>query len=326
MLNFALIGCGNAAHFHAEVITAMNHKISAVSARPSSSRISDFARKYNAAYTYERWQDMIRKEAIDALIVAVSWDQTELIADEIIKTGIPCLIEKPVALSSERLERIISDTVGVNKKVLVAYNRRFYDFVPQLKKAIEAGRLVSIELNFPEAAELMIKKFGRGILNHVLLYMTSHWLDLLLYLIGEVKIHYLHKWKSPENDTYSAYNGILYSLRYDVPIHLQINFNSPSQTSMTFNFTDAIYKLCPMEILTVYRGIECIEPDSKVKIRRYMPKVSETCITGTDFKPGFYSQMQNFINICVTGKEKNTAGATLNDAMRVTKLCEQIRG
>jgi predicted dehydrogenase len=326
MLNFAFIGCGNVARFHADVIYGMNHQISAVCARQQSPNIIPFAEKYKITHTYDNYIEMLDKEKPDAVIVAVSWNQTEHIIEDILKIGIPCLVEKPVALSSARLEQIISSTMEFNKSVLVAYNRRFYDFIPLLKKAIESMELLSIELNMPEAVEFIVKLHSSSIIDYILLYMSSHWLDLMMYLIGDVRIEYMHRSKSSLDNPCSSYNGILYSLKYNIPIHLQANFNAPSQISMTFNFSDTIYKLCPIEMLTIYKGMDRIEADNKIKIRRYMPKVLKSYEVNADYKPGFYPQMESFIETCVKHSRINEVGCTLSDALRVTKLCEQIKG
>ena len=324
MLNFIFIGCGNVAKFHADVIYGMGHQISAICARKQSPRIIPFAETYKIKRIYDNWQEMLNKESPDAIVVAVNWNQTELIIENIIKSGIPCLIEKPVALSSEKLIEIISAAEKFNQNVLVGYNRRFYDFVPQLKGVIESEELISAELNMPEAVDFITKTHSSDILDHILLYMSSHWLDLLMYLIGDIRIDYMHR--SGGGDKLNSYNGILYSLRYNIPVHLQANFNAPSQISMSFNFKDTIYKLCPIEMMTVYGGMERLEPDGKVKFRRYIPRVIETYEISADYKPGFYRQMKNFIATCVEHNQTNETGCTLNDALKVTQLCEQIKG
>lgn len=324
MLNFIFIGCGDVAKFHADVIYGMGHQISAICARKQSPRIIPFAETYKIKKTYDNWQEMLNRESPDAIVVAVNWNQTELIIENIIKSGIPCLIEKPVARSSKKLIEIISATEKFNQNVLVGYNRRFYDFVPHLKRVIESEELISIELNIPEAIDFITKMHSSNITDHILLYMSSHWLDLLMYLIGDVRIDYMHR--NEGEGKLNSYNGILYSLRYNVPVHLQANFNAPSQISMSFSFKDTIYKLCPIEMMTVYKGMERLEPDDKVKFRRYIPRVIETYEISADYKPGFYWQMKNFIATCVEHNQTNEIGCTLNDALKVTELCEQIKG
>lgn len=324
LIKFGFIGCGKISEFHADVIRALHHRIAGVSARRGSKNIKDFAERYGIANQYFDRNEMIEKEKPDALVVAVSWDQTERIIEDIIHSGIPCLVEKPVALSSSALQKIINNTEPFHNRVMVGYNRRFYDFIPVLKEALDEKELISIELNFPDTAERLIELKSQKIAKHILVYMTSHWIDLLLYLIGDVKVEWMTKKSNKQKTYFEAYNGILLSVRYNAPVHLQANFNASSNISITFNFRDSIYKLCPLEILTVYKGMTLIEPSHENPIRRYIPRIENTYNVDTAFKPGFYNQMKYFIDVYVKKTGQNTTGCTLHDALSVTRLCEEI--
>lgn len=323
-MRFGFIGCGRISRFHADVVQALHHSIIGVSARKGSKNIDHFAKTYKVSNLYFDWQEMIEKQKPDALIVAVSWDQTENVIQEIINSGIPCLVEKPVALSSHALQEIINNTKQFQDRVMIAFNRRFYEFIPQVKEAIEGKELVSIELNFPETADRLIELKTRKIANHILVYMSSHWLDLMFFLIGELKVEWMMKKINRQTGYIEAYNGILRSLRFDIPIHLQANFNAPSNTSITFNFHDSIYKLCPIEILTIYKGMSLIEPSTENPIRRYVPRIDSTYNVETTHKPGFLNQMRHFIEAYVQKTKQIMLGCTLQDSLAVTRLCEEI--
>lgn len=65
-------------------------------------------------------------------------------------------MEKPVALSSGVLQKIINNTEPFHNRVMTGYKRRFYDFIPVVKKALDEKELISIELNFPDIAERLL--------------------------------------------------------------------------------------------------------------------------------------------------------------------------
>lgn len=325
-LDFAFVGCGNAARFHADVIRGMGHRISAVCSRNPFPRRVPFAEIYEVHRTYDSWGKMLEKESPDALIVAASWDQTETFIEELIRTGIPCLAEKPIALTSEKLEKIVSSTENFHDRVVIGYNRRFYDFIPLLKSTIQSHELLSIELNFPEAVEYLVKCFSSEIANRILVYMSSHWIDLLLYLVGDLRIEYMHRGKLSRTGPRRSYNGVLYSLSHNVPVHLQANFDTPSQISLTFNFVDAIYKLCPIEVLTVFKGMDRIDMSDTVNFRRYVPRVADVYEVDATYKPGFYRQMEDFIETCVKRSQPSEVGCTLSEALKAVRLCEEIKG
>ncbi|NQT47289.1 MAG: Gfo/Idh/MocA family oxidoreductase [Candidatus Omnitrophica bacterium] len=324
MLKFGFIGCGKMAGFHADAVRALDHDIVGVSGRPGSRNIADFSKLYGIANSYQDWREMIEEERPDALVVSVSWDQTEGIIQEIVNSGLPSLVEKPVALSSSALQKIMANTAQYHDRIMVGYNRRFYDFMPLIKQALDEQELISIDLNFPEPLGNLMKTKSPKIAKYILIYMSSHWLDLLISLIGELKVESMSKKRSAGPGHVEAYNGILRSIRYDIPVHLKANFDAPSNTAITFNFRDSIYKLCPIEVLNIYKGMESIEPSGEVPIRRYVPHVEKTRYTDTKYKPGVLKQMECFIETCVHKKTANGQGCTLDQALEVTRICEEI--
>ena len=318
---FVFVGCGKIAYCHADVILSLGHQIIGVAARTKSPTIGLFSEKYQINNCYDDFHKMFNKLQPDAVILCTSWDQTEKIIEDVINYDIPVLVEKPVALSSEKLKNVIKEVGGNSENVLVGYNRRFYDFVPDLKKAIFEQELLSVQLNFPEAVSNLKRQFPI-IQNYILFYMSSHWLDLVLYLLGQLNVVVMQK---KEKDGYvTSYNGLLKTVTGEIPIHYQSNFDSPQQTSIGFSFTDSFWELRPIEILSIYNDLERIEPTQECTIRKYMPKLEKRLQTDHIYKPGFYNQMKYFIDFILNKKNKPNLGCTLKDALKVTLLCEQI--
>ena len=320
---FVFIGCGKIAFYHADVIVAEGHEIVGVAARPNSKNIGLFSKKYQIKFCYEDFHKMLNELRPDAIILCTSWDQTEDIIVGIISWGIPVLVEKPVALSSEKIRTILKEIGNLSENVLVGYNRRFYDFVPKLKRAISDQNLLSIQLNFPEAVSPIVKQLSPKVLNHILIYMSSHWLDIIMFLVGEVELVVMQK--QSKGGYISSYNGLLTTKIRKIPIHYQSNFDAPQQLSISFSFIKSIWELRPLEILSVYEELEIIEPTKEYQIRQYRPKLTKCFKTDLTFKPGFYNQMRYFIKNFLDKKNKNSLGSTLEDALKVTLLCEKIK-
>ena len=189
---FVFVGCGKIAYCHADVILAHGHQIIGVAARPNSQNIGLFSEKYQINNCYDDLHKMFNELHPDAVILCISWDQTEKIIEDVINYGIPVLVEKPVALSSDKIIKVLEETGDHSENVLVGYNRRFYDFVPDLKKAISEQELLSVQLNFPEAVANLKQQFPT-IQNYILFYMSSHWLDLVSYLLGQLNVVVMQK-------------------------------------------------------------------------------------------------------------------------------------
>ena len=321
MLKFGFIGCGSAARHHADVVRVLGHKIYAVAARANSPNIDSFAHDYQVSRKFGDWKEMLSHGDPDALILATSWENTELIAKEIIQARLPVLIEKPLALSSRKVKEILAEVGEVQDRVMIGYNRRFYDFIPRLKEMIGSQPLISVELNCPDSYQDNVKRYGERLREDILVYKTSHWLDLLIYLLGRVQIVKMHR----RSGGVPAYNGILESPR-KIPIHFQANFDAPSQISLTLNFEDFICQLRPMEVLRIYEGMRLLEETREVPYRRYEPELKEEQITDFTYKPGFLNQIRHFIKACVEKKTEKSHGCSLQEVLQVTELCESIRG
>jgi len=314
---FVFIGCGAIAYHHAEVILELGHKIIGASARPNSESSWKFAKKYKLPI-YSDTDLLLIELKPDAIILCVSWDQTEKILAEIVNFKIPILVEKPVALSTKKLRKILKSvgyinvglhpSKGLTGNVLVGYNRRFYDFVPKIRRQLLTQELLSIQLNFPEIT--------KGVEEYILFYMTSHWLDLLLYLVGDIEVVAMRFNK--------GYNGLLKVKKEGTPIHYQSNFNTPQQTSIGFSFTNSFWELRPIETLTICNKMKKIKPTKNKPISRYIPTKNKPIETDLTFKPGFYKQMQYFINKFLYHKKGEEIGCNLEGAKKVTALCETI--
>lgn len=319
---FVFVGCGNIAYYHADVILAHGHQIIGVATRPNSQTIDSFSKKYQIKNIYDNFHEMLKELKPDAVVLCTSWDQTEKIVSEVVSYGLPVLVEKPIALSSGRLKVIIEEVGDLSQNVLVGYNRRFYDFIPNLKEAISELELLSVQLNLPEAVVYLSKQYP-SVQNYILIFMSSHWLDLVLYLLGQLRVVEMQSTKNKDGIVFS-YNGLLKTINGEIPIHYQSNFDSPQQISIGFSFTNSFWELSPVENLSIYNILERIEPTKECPIRRYIPKLEKKLQTNFTFKPGFYNQMKYFIDRYLNNDPNLNFGCTLVDALKVTLLCEQI--
>jgi len=324
-LKIGIIGTGAAASAHAEVIQALGCEIAAVCSRPESTRAAPFVSRFAIPRQYDNVEEMLAGLDLDGVVVAISWDQTEAVMRTVIDKRIPCLVEKPVALSSEKAEGLWKLAGGDSALIQVGYNRRFYDFVPKVRNRIAAEPPLSIDLQCPEVIAPLVSVHGERILPHILAYMTSHWLDLVSYLIGELAILSMMRTPHSSGKFMVGYDGLLCSTTTSIPVHLRAHLGTPSQTSLTITFREEIWRLCPIERLTIYDGLTRHEPTELVPYRRYEPHVSETVEVDWRFKPGFHGQMQEFVHLMTSSPEPRT-GCSLGEAIQVMRLCEKIQG
>ena len=302
IFDFSFIGCGEIAKYHADVILSLGHNISSVSSRPNSKNIQSFSKKYKIRKQYDDFHRMISSESnIDAIILCTPWDQTQNIIYDVACYSIPVLVEKPISLDSVNLKNTIYKLGDLANNILVAYNRRFYDFIHLLKNEIQINKLLSVQVNCPENSKYLLDKYF-NMNNNIIKYMTSHWLDLLFYLNGKIEIDKIYKNINKKGFIYS-YNGLLKFVNCNTPVHYQSNYNNPQNVSLSFSFIDSYWLLSPVEILSIYKKLELIHPTKDYPIRKYVPKLDKRIHTNLEYKPGFYSQMIYFIEKYILKKK-----------------------
>lgn len=286
-MNFVIIGAGRMAGEYVKVLTAMNHYVDSI---------------FNSkTYSIEKIS-----ANIDAIVAAVTWTETEKIIEPLIELGIPMLVEKPVCLTSKRMKEVIAR--HNTDHVMVGYNRRFYPFIEKIKKELKHNILISIEVNLPEKLN-RYKQIGVQKLDkYPLLYSACHVMDLLIYLTGEqvvIKTFY-ETWLH-------AINAIWIAGGYGI-VHFQANFNTPSIPRITFNFQNKIIELKPIE---QYYEITDTTYASQANLNVLIKE-------GKYFKPGIYEQMEYFIKKYVEKQNIKQIGCTMQEALKVIQLSEQL--
>ena len=123
-------------------------------------------------------------------IVAVGVEQLFNVAKTLINSDTKIiLLEKPGALNFKQIQELNLIANKKKTKVYIAYNRRFFQSVIQIKKIIKKdGGLLNINFEFTEMSNL-IKNLntGKDVKKHWLIANSSHVIDLAFYLSGKPK-------------------------------------------------------------------------------------------------------------------------------------------
>jgi predicted dehydrogenase len=322
-LRIGFIGCGQISRFHADALSALGCKIVAVSARPESKSIEEFKNQYSIPASFDSWQKMIEQQDIDALWVTASWSAIDELLLPVLGYNLPTFFEKPVALSSSKIEAATQLYRSQTAYTQIGYNRRFYSYIPEVRKYLGENPPRSILLEIPETEPRKSDPLAK----YLWYQNSSHAIDLLYHLIGPFHIDKVVIQSRADSDTPNSFNGLLVS-ESGIPINLVANWNVPSNTNITFYCQDSIVKLSPLEMASIYSGLEIVEPTDSLPIRRYLPKLHQSLFcspVGELFKPGFIGQTKFFIDK-INGCEKSKlfVPASLDDALFVTKLIEDL--
>ncbi len=145
------------------------------------------ARKFGFEEAVNDYQDLLRDDEINTLIIATRHDLHAKMVIESLRAGKHTAVEKPLCLSRRELSEIRdANTEAGDRQLLVGFNRRFSPHARKMKELL-AGRIqplcMSMMVNageIPPDVWVHDKAIGGG----RIIGEGVHWIDLMAYLSG----------------------------------------------------------------------------------------------------------------------------------------------
>jgi UDP-N-acetyl-2-amino-2-deoxyglucuronate dehydrogenase len=230
-IRFAIVGCGRIAQRHAEHITRFG-TLTAV-CDIDKNKADELAGKYKVKSYYSIESMLKYKSEIDVVSICTP---NGLHAEHTIKSlraGYHVLCEKPMAITVYDCGEMIKEAEKASKRLFIVKQNRFNPPVEAVHKLIEEGRLgkiYSVQLScfWNRNPEYYANswKGTRSLDGGTLFTQFSHFIDLLYWLIGDIKKIYAitsnvgHKGIIEFEDTgviaFEFYNGALGTINYNV--------------------------------------------------------------------------------------------------------------
>lgn len=140
----AIIGMGNAGpNRHLPALDAHPEAEAVAFCDLDESRLQDAAEGRNVE-TYTDYHNLLDEMDLDAVHLCTP-PQTHLdIATDVMKAGVPVLIEKPVAMSSTEVEELIEVRDTTETPVSVVHNRLFLPYVQEALSRVRSGEIGDI--------------------------------------------------------------------------------------------------------------------------------------------------------------------------------------
>ncbi len=192
-ITFSIVGCGRIAERHAEHIARVGRLVSVCDT--NIERAKEFSRKYGAV-AYASLAEMLSGPECAEVISVCS--PNGLHAEHSIlslRAGRHVVCEKPMALTVRDCERMIMESEKAGRRLFIVKQNRFNPPIVELKRLISDGALgdiLSVQLNcfwnrnkdYYGSSEW---KGTKDLDGGALYTQFSHFLDLLNWLIGDVK-------------------------------------------------------------------------------------------------------------------------------------------
>lgn len=321
-INIGLIGSGKIAEEYIKVIKSFDHNILILISESKNKNALALAKKYKSNL-YSNISDAEAKfDKIDAWIVCTHWQKLEKYLKYFLNTNKTVLIEKSISINSTKIKSLIKNSKN-NKKISIAYNRNYYDYMPFLINKIKNNKLNYIDINLNDQYTNIIKSKGKKIKKNLSYYITSHWISLILkiFALSKIKIKGILSEKLNEQDNFDITRLTLKVKKDNEKISVNIiNFpNGLKNHSFKFYFQNFMIELCPIEKMILYSGLKKV---IKKKINIYKPTFKNFSVN-KKFKSGFRFQYYEFINEFIN-KKKSPYKTDLKDLIKVYELCEKL--
>lgn len=178
MLRTAVVGIGNMGKHHGRIYYELPDTELVAVCDINKELGKDFASRHNCKY-YEDYNEMIKKEKLDAVSIVVPTSFHKKVALEFINKKINVLIEKPISSTVEEAKELIDAAKKNNVKLLVGHIERHNPAVLKLKEMIDngvLGELISIDAKRVGGYPPQIKD------SDVILDVAIHDVDILNFL------------------------------------------------------------------------------------------------------------------------------------------------
>lgn len=197
MLNWGLAGLGDISGKRvAPAIASLEQSRLYAVMSPYEEEVSRFKNRFNTEKGYLDINDMTADENIDVIYVATPVYLHYEIAAKALSAGKHVIVEKPMALSNDECTTLIDIAKSKNVKFAVAYYRRFFPKMSEIKRLIKDGTIgdiILVRINFntwyspekndPKYWRVIKKKAGGG----PLWDMGAHKFDMMIDLCGMPK-------------------------------------------------------------------------------------------------------------------------------------------
>ncbi|MBC7321159.1 Gfo/Idh/MocA family oxidoreductase [bacterium] len=196
-IRFAIIGCGQNAHKHSEVVSDIPQLELVAVCDSNSSKAKDFASLYKVRKVYTDYRELLEKEDLDFVSISTPHSSHYEIAKTALNSGVNVLVEKPLALSLEEAKELcfLADNLGLKLGMVV--QMRYNPLIELAQDAVKNGTLGRLFLGsvhmlwyrpqeYFENSWRGSKDYDGGMLYN----MAIHYLDLLISFFGEVRSAY----------------------------------------------------------------------------------------------------------------------------------------
>lgn len=331
MIKGAIVGLGKMGLSHAAIVGA-HPEVDMVAVCDASSLILDAFKKFSQVHTYSDYQEMIKKENPDFVVIATPTRFHYPMVKYALENGKHVYCEKPFSLHTsegEELVRLAKSKGLVNQ---VGYHNHFIGTFRELKRLLQAGVLGEIVHFTGEAYGPVVVKEKGGTWRSkpeegggCLYDYASHVLNLIQEIIGR-----------PAEASGSQLKSI-YSKGVEDAVYCSLKLENGISGQLAVNWSDETHRKMTTSLTIIGKNgkIICDATEMKIYLKESMKKegleqgwttkyITDFAIPVNYYLRGeeYSAQIDNFIDCVVNNKQSDYN--TFEQGLYTDKVVEMI--
>ncbi len=288
-IKIGLIGCGGHGRDRlSKILFNMESKVQLVACSDlDNASATSTATEHGYSNSYENYMDMLEKEDLDAVVVALPHDLLKSAGKSVLEAGLDLFVEKPAGVNADEILEIIEAEIETKKTVMVGYCMRYNPSRMRLKALFDkniVGNAIQIH-GHKSGSQLgtwnaYLERGGGQLRWH-----GVHIVDQVLWILGDrqpIRVHCETQWdKVLGSDQDSAF-----TILFDDGITASISVSSRTETIFdvieVFGTDGRIRSEWPSEILDIqssrisdYQNPTRIVPNSPDYMRMYTIQMND---------------------------------------------------
>lgn len=262
MVRVALVGLGKMGISHQAILNSTNG-IDLVATCDATPLISSLMSKYTKAKSYSDYNEMLEKEALDAVLIATPPKAHVPMVQAAIDKGLAIFCEKPFVLDTADGVRLADAAQAAGIVNQVGYHYRFVGSFVEVKRLIDSnifGRIHHVEVEAHGPVVLRPKtgswRGAKDTGGGALYDYATHALDLLNYCVGR-----------PDHVLAASLKSI-FSEEVDDEVYSLMSYDDGKTATLNVNWSDESYRKMSAKI-TIY-GTEAKVYADRQEVQIYM--------------------------------------------------------
>jgi predicted dehydrogenase len=189
--NFALIGCGTIADFHADAIRGIPGARLVAVAEMNEARARQFAQKQGCDWVTD-YRELLKRPDVQLVNVTTPSGSHAPIGMDVLRAGKHLVVEKPIAMNAKDAAELVRTAKERRVTLSAISQRRFEPQHVAVKRAVDEGAvgkllLAEVSLPFFRSQEYYDSAAWRGTIAQdggALMNQGIHSIDLLLWFAG----------------------------------------------------------------------------------------------------------------------------------------------